>query len=55
MPATNQDSLVASILKNLINKFNRVTNRFKVVVCVIEIFAHDHNKNHDCLKIITIG
>jgi len=38
-------------MKNLINKFNCVTNRFKVVVCVIEIFAHDHNKNHDYSKI----
>jgi len=28
--ATNQDSSAASILKNFINKFNRVTNRFRV-------------------------
>jgi len=28
LPATNQDSLVVSILKNLIKKFNRVTLQF---------------------------
>jgi len=30
VPATNQDSLVVFILKNLINNLNRVTNSFKV-------------------------